>query len=95
MLSTRTWEISAAHGFLPPFARMAPSVWDFSVCVPRGGIGFWILEFGIYFPLPHAFFAHRSIAPYLFSQVVYIAPKIPGTSRVLASHAAISLPSSS
>jgi hypothetical protein len=44
---------------------------------------------------PHALRAHLSIAPYLSSHVVYIAPTIPGTSRVFASHSAMALPFSS
>ena len=35
---------------------------------------------------PHAFIAHGAMALYLDSQVVYMAPVMPGTDLVLASH---------
>jgi hypothetical protein len=44
---------------------------------------------------PHAFLAQACMAPYLFCQVVYMAPTIPGTSLVFASHSAMPEPSSS
>jgi len=44
---------------------------------------------------PHAFKAQMSMAPYLSSQVVYIAPTTPGTDAVFCSHWAMPEPSSS
>ena len=44
---------------------------------------------------PHAFCAQASIASYLSSHVVYIAPTIPGTSFVFSIHFAICDPFSS
>jgi hypothetical protein len=44
---------------------------------------------------PQAFPAHVSMALYLSSQVVYIAPTIPGTLSVLEIHSAMAAPLSS
>src|SRR5438876_11600872 len=65
---------------MPLDRRLSPGAERGSAHAPDAG----------YFALPpHAFRAHTSIAPYLSSQVVYIAPTMPGMPFVLSSHLAM------
>ncbi len=52
------------------------------------------MDYKLYFP-PQALAARTSMAVYLSSQVVYIAPTTPGTAAVFCNHCAMAEPSSS